>query len=171
MGWFSKKSDGNRSSADPVATAAVGAYMLAKDSAVATTSTTSKKQYVAPTPVLISPASPSNSSVPQKSPESQNVSDTEEEEMVVIDKPHIEPCLTEDGYGDLENPVSTSYSRAVESEQDRRNHGADVPTNSKQNHLNSLFNGHLMKWKFDAEEGTAFLRVPACKCRIRFHLF
>jgi len=29
------------------------------------------------------------------------------------------------------------------------------------NHLNSLFNGHLMKWKFEAEEGSAFIRVPA----------
>lgn len=30
-----------------------------------------------------------------------------------------------------------------------------------QNHLNSLFNGHLMKWKYEAEEGSSFLRVPA----------
>jgi len=30
-----------------------------------------------------------------------------------------------------------------------------------QNHLNSLFNGHLMKWKFEAEEGSSFIRVPA----------
>ncbi|KAL7572416.1 hypothetical protein ACA910_006595 [Epithemia clementina (nom. ined.)] len=31
----------------------------------------------------------------------------------------------------------------------------------QQNHLNSLFNGHLMKWKYEAEEGSSFLRVPA----------
>lgn len=28
-------------------------------------------------------------------------------------------------------------------------------------HLNSLFNGHLMKWKFDAEEGPGYIRIPA----------
>ena len=33
--------------------------------------------------------------------------------------------------------------------------------NIHHSHLNSLFNGHLMKWKFEAEEGTIFLRVPA----------
>jgi hypothetical protein len=32
---------------------------------------------------------------------------------------------------------------------------------SKANHLNSLFNGHLMKWKLEAEEGNCFIRVPA----------
>ncbi|GAX24834.1 hypothetical protein FisN_6Hh397 [Fistulifera solaris] len=32
---------------------------------------------------------------------------------------------------------------------------------SRQNHLNSLFNGHLMKWKFEAEEGSSFIRIPA----------
>ena len=32
---------------------------------------------------------------------------------------------------------------------------------TRQNHLNSLFNGHLMKWKFEAEEGSTFIRVPA----------
>jgi EF-hand domain pair len=31
----------------------------------------------------------------------------------------------------------------------------------RQNHLNSLFNGHLMKWKFEAEEGSPFIRIPA----------
>jgi len=39
-------------------------------------------------------------------------------------------------------------------------HHNDVPE-ARQNHLNSLFNGHLMKWKFEAEEGSAFIRVPA----------
>ena len=32
---------------------------------------------------------------------------------------------------------------------------------NQSNHLNSLFNGHLMKWKYEAEEGSSFLRVPA----------
>lgn len=39
---------------------------------------------------------------------------------------------------------------------------APRPTqDQQQNHLNSLFNGHLMKWKFEAEEGSSFIRVPA----------
>ena len=37
----------------------------------------------------------------------------------------------------------------------------DDNTGRQQNHLNSLFNGHLMKWKYEAEEGSSFLRVPA----------
>lgn len=37
----------------------------------------------------------------------------------------------------------------------------DMHDDHKQNHLNSLFNGHLMKWKFEAEEGSAFIRIPA----------
>ena len=34
-------------------------------------------------------------------------------------------------------------------------------TKSSSSHLNSLFNGHLMKWKFDAEEGPGYIRIPA----------
>mmetsp|Transcript_986 Transcript_986/g.1285 ORF Transcript_986/g.1285 Transcript_986/m.1285 type:complete len:283 (-) Transcript_986:179-1027(-) len=37
----------------------------------------------------------------------------------------------------------------------------DIESEGRQNHLNSLFNGHLMKWKYEAEEGSSFLRVPA----------
>jgi hypothetical protein len=33
--------------------------------------------------------------------------------------------------------------------------------NKNAGHLNSLFNGHLMKWKFDAEEGPGYIRIPA----------
>lgn len=44
----------------------------------------------------------------------------------------------------------------VEGGQGLRNAG-----HPRQNHLNSLFNGHLMKWKFEAEEGSAFIRLPA----------
>eukprot|EP00522_Entomoneis_paludosa_P013116 CAMPEP_0172452290 /NCGR_PEP_ID=MMETSP1065-20121228/10006_1 /TAXON_ID=265537 /ORGANISM="Amphiprora paludosa, Strain CCMP125" /LENGTH=281 /DNA_ID=CAMNT_0013204331 /DNA_START=30 /DNA_END=875 /DNA_ORIENTATION=+ len=38
---------------------------------------------------------------------------------------------------------------------------ADYDLEKQSNHLNSLFNGHLMKWKYEAEEGSSFLRVPA----------
>ena len=55
---------------------------------------------------------------------------------------------------------SGEYNAMDESEGD--NHvGGDSSTGRHQNHLNSLFNGHLMKWKYEAEEGSAFLRVPA----------
>jgi hypothetical protein len=97
-------------------------------------------------------------SVPPKSPVSQVVSKAEDEDMVVVEAP-IENCMTEDGYGDIENPVSTSFSKGIESDQEPRHESSS----NKQSHLNSLFNGHLMKWKFEAEEGTAFVRVPACK--------
>jgi hypothetical protein len=159
MGWFTKKNDGKRASntVEQLSTT-VGNYTLAQDNTTAPTTSSTKNEYVAPTPILPSVASPSQLSMPPKSPESQILSEAEEEEMVVVDKP-IENSMTEDAYGDIENPVSTSFSKGVESEQDRHH----AQQSSKQSHLNSLFNGHLMKWKFEAEEGSAFLRVPACK--------
>jgi hypothetical protein len=51
-----------------------------------------------------------------------------------------------------------SYSRAEDETADDQNSYEDT---TRQNHLNSLFNGHLMKWKFEAEEGSVFVRVPA----------
>lgn len=59
---------------------------------------------------------------------------------------------------DLEVPKSFST---------REDYSEEPPTPSRReimsraNHLNSLFNGHLMKWKLEAEEGNAFIRVPA----------
>jgi hypothetical protein len=164
MGWFAKKLEGKRSSntADEPLTTTVGNYLLAQENAIVPTTPASvKKEYIAPSPVASSLASPSQASVPTKSPVSQALSKAEEEDMVVVEAP-IENCMTEDGYGDIENPVSTSFSKGVESEHEPRH---ESHSNSKQSHLNSLFNGHLMKWKFEAEEGTAFIRVPACKYR------
>lgn len=73
-----------------------------------------------------------------------------EEDPVMV--PDRAPVVPPPAYTDLEDP-SKSYSRDeyVERETDA----------SRQNHLNSLFNGHLMKWKFEAEEGSPFVRVPA----------
>jgi 23S rRNA-/tRNA-specific pseudouridylate synthase len=160
MGWFAKKNDGKRTSKTVEdLTTNVGNYMLAQDNnTTIPTTPNSKNEYVAPAQIVASVGSPSQSSMPPKSPESQILCEVEDEEMVVVDKP-IENCMTEDGYGDIENPVSTSFSKGVESEQERHHD----QRSSKQSHLNSLFNGHLMKWKFEAEEGSAFLRVPACK--------
>jgi hypothetical protein len=161
MGWFAKKSDGKRPSntSDQPLSTTVGNYILAQENAVVpTTPASAKKEYIAPSPIASSLASPSQASVPIKSPVSQALSKAEEDDMVVVEAP-IENCMTEDGFGDIENPVSTSFSKGVESEQEPRHESSST----KQSHLNSLFNGHLMKWKFEAEEGTAFIRVPACK--------
>jgi hypothetical protein len=69
-----------------------------------------------------------------------------------------------DGYNGEEtvNEHSRSYSQAEETEVEEPVY-TDVV---KQNHLNSLFNGHLMKWKFEAEEGSGFIRIPACKLKL-----
>ena len=167
MGWFTKKTDGKRISntaEEPLATT-VGNYVLAQENTVVPSTPASvKKEYIAPSPIASSLASPSQASVPPKYPVSQTLSKLEDEDMVVVEAP-IENCMTEDGFGDIENPVSTSYSKGVESEQEPRHEASS----SKQSHLNSLFNGHLMKWKFEAEEGTAFIRVPACKFSCTSH--
>jgi len=84
-----------------------------------------------------------------------------EEDMVMVD-PKVREEEPEDEFGDVENRTS-SFSRGTEAE-DPGNFPPRYSSNSsKQNHLNSLFNGHLMKWKFAAEEGTSFIRIPACK--------
>jgi hypothetical protein len=159
MGWFGKKGQGKQAATSEAIASTVGNYVLADDNASpATAMSSSKKQYVAPIAV-VAPASLSQSSLPVKSLES-HITEAEEEEMVVVDRP-IQNATTEDGYGDIENAESPSYSREGESDPMPSAH-LDMRHSSKNNHLNSLFNGHLMKWKFDAEEGTAFLRVPAC---------
>jgi hypothetical protein len=161
MGWFTKKSEGNRTptSLEPITRTSAGNYVLAQDNTIiAATPTSVKKEYAAPSHVASSVASPTQSSAPVKSPVSQVVSEADDDEIVVVERP-IEPAMTEDDYGDIENPISTSFSKGVESEHEPRREQAST----KQSHLNSLFNGHLMKWKFEAEEGSAFIRVPACK--------
>lgn len=59
---------------------------------------------------------------------------------------------------DVEDP-GKSFSKDEYSEEEHRAHQQQELT--RQNHLNSLFNGHLMKWKLESEEGTSFIRVPA----------
>ena len=72
------------------------------------------------------------------------------EGLVVVDR-----TPREENHYDEE---ATSFSRGEEETADEAPSYAET---SRQNHLNSLFNGHLMKWKFEAEEGSAFVRVPA----------
>jgi hypothetical protein len=65
---------------------------------------------------------------------------------------------TADSFDDV-NGNTSSFTRGTDVDAENAMFAED----SKNNHINSLFNGHLMKWKFEAEEGTGFLRVPACK--------
>jgi len=66
-------------------------------------------------------------------------------------------------FGDVENPITSSFSRGTETEDPGEVAPRYQTNGSKQTHLNSLFNGHLMQHKYAAEEGTAFIRIPACK--------
>lgn len=108
--------------------------------------------YVAPEPTV----SPNTSRVQEYSTSNDRQVD-EDEEMVVVDKKQ-----DAGSYEDDEEPVVDSYSRAEDTIPDPALYD-HKRSKSKQTHLNSLFNGHLMKWKYEAEEGTPFIRVPACK--------
>jgi hypothetical protein len=157
MGWFGKKDEYKRRAVPEPLDDPVGPYIVAPmDAPLAV------NQYVAPN--LVPPATQAPIS---QLPASHKPVDLDEEDTVVVER-HQE---MENDY-DVENPTSTSYSRNGESEPEQRTY----EHSSKHTHLNSLFNGHLMKWKFEAEEGTSFLRVPACTCqnegdsKIRRHL-
>lgn len=146
MGWFGKRDERKRQ-AVTVPFSAAEPHKADPFDATPTVS-----QYVAPSPVQKS-ATPALF-LEDKSPVIQPA-DLEEEDMVVVDNRRV----IEDDYGDVENPSSTTDSRNDESEPEAYNN----ESSQKNNHLNSLFNGHLMKWKIEAEEGTSFVRVPACK--------
>lgn len=76
---------------------------------------------------------------------------TEEAGLMVVDQP---PNRVEEDAYDTSSQASPDFSR--EGDLTYVEGGT-----TKQNHLNSLFNGHLMKWKFEAEEGSGFIRIPA----------
>jgi hypothetical protein len=82
----------------------------------------------------------------------ESVANNGNDGLLVIDRPPRE----EKPYDDVEE-ASRDYSREDECTED----APSYTETARQNHLNSLFNGHLMKWKFEAEEGSAFVRVPA----------
>jgi EF-hand domain pair len=86
--------------------------------------------------------------------------DMDDAEMVEIDRPKTrggDVVLSYDYDGGV-NETETKDTKDYEEEYAGRVHHIPEP---QQNHLNSLFNGHLMKWKLEAEEGTSFIRVPA----------
>jgi len=107
--------------------------------------------------------------VPSAAPELLERRDSDDERLIVVDRPPTQKTsrsgssrvatprevVREAPVGvslDTEDP-SKSFSRDLENDY--------VSDTYRQNHLNSLFNGHLMKWKYEAEEGSSFIRVPA----------
>jgi hypothetical protein len=74
--------------------------------------------------------------------------DNSDEHLMVIDHPpenQKRPYDIEDGSQSISRDAGEMMSQEEPSK----------------NHLNSLFNGHLMKWKYEAEEGSMFIRIPA----------
>ena len=154
MGWFAKKDDekGSRKAAGTVSAPSNSK----KSTSGKATKAVSQQQYVpantttqAPAVIqpVVKPASPRVTT-----PKKEIVEAVEKpSDIVVVDRP---PRDVKPRY-EVEN-VSRSYSQ--DETADEQPSYAEA---TRQNHLNSLFNGHLMKWKFEAEEGSAFIRVPA----------
>jgi hypothetical protein len=74
--------------------------------------------------------------------------DSDDENLMIVDHPPDEKAKMYD-MEDGSQSISRDAGDAMSTNEDRASH------------LNSLFNGHLMKWKYEAEEGSAFIRVPA----------
>ena len=94
---------------------------------------------------------PSEDLIANSSSESQNTEDETDEEMVMVRPRKGQSEKRDDDVSDV-GPAETG------DEQSEVVYG--TPKNNS-SHLNSLFNGHLMKWKFDAEEGPGYIRIPA----------
>lgn len=198
MGWFSNKNkeDIRRSAGKEPLTSerksrntSTNIYSTTASAGVTQTSTLAS--YIAPT--VTTPASAvvsttngvvSNTEnthiVAQQTEYSQPYTDDDEEDPAAVTTMGTRSPVNDDDemieknhgrdYGgeETDNDPSRSYSQADETEPEERVSYADV---SKQNHLNSLFNGHLMKWKFEAEEGSGFIRIPACKCCLQCRIY
>jgi hypothetical protein len=113
-----------------------------------------KRNPSSPGHTLQTPASMAASSyvapVSSKSKQAQLQQESvEEDEAVMVDR-HSDP--------DNLSGAEAGKSYSGEYDQYEEDHTTEA---ARQNHLNSLFNGHLMKWKFEAEEGSPFIRIPA----------
>ena len=153
MGWFkTKESDKERRqrvAQEEIAAAAgyIPAPSIRKTEYVASEPTSSRD------PVIVRPTAQT-----VEEPPTEDIG-----EMVVVPSHRGVADDQPDDIADVENTAST-FSRGTDTDPGRvpaRYQQATV--SGKQTHLNSLFNGHLMKWKFAAEEGTSFIRVPVCK--------
>jgi hypothetical protein len=90
----------------------------------------------------------------------------QDDEMVMIGKRQTSGGNVGEYGEETVNDPSRSFSQAEETEAEGEEPINEFSETLKRNHLNSLFNGHLMKWKFEAEEGSSFIRIPACKLNI-----
>lgn len=90
--------------------------------------------------------------IANSSSQSENTEDETDEEMVMV-RPRKKGQSEK-----RDDDVSDVCPAETGDEQSEVAYG--VPKSSS-SHLNSLFNGHLMKWKFDAEEGPGYIRIPA----------
>ena len=136
MGWFGSRKDGGRRDRTVEALSA-GAYRREEDIAADRTSPIASKY------ATLSPPTHGISEV---------VTDTNDDGVM------ISRDETDDTFDDV-NGNPSSFTRNTETDAEN----AAMSDHSRNSHINSLFNGHLMKWKFEAEEGTGFIRVPACK--------
>ena len=118
---------------------------------------TQRTQYASPKPAVTRTQMQEVPEMRVEVPELNDSSMTERPPMtadtglMVVDQP---PTSNVHQAYNVTPQVSQDFSRDIELEQ------AEMGS-TKQNHLNSLFNGHLMKWKFEAEEGSGFIRIPA----------
>jgi len=155
MGWFkNKESDKERRQR-------IAQEQIAAAKAYTSAPSVKKTDYAAPVqvaqePVIVHPPPPPQAAVStEEHPTAEDLG-----EMVMVSNHR---AVVEDEIADVENATS-SFSRGTESDPGRvPMRYQQMRSGGKQTHLNSLFNGHLMKWKFAAEEGTAFIRIPICK--------
>lgn len=139
MGWFGKKRDSATPAAEPLSV-----YEQYNEESVNTMSQapTTRSNYVAP--VTVQPQEL------ESTPSSRDFTD----DMVLISNADDDD---EDTFGGVDENTS-SFARNTAEEADHVTYGGA----SMGSYVHSLFNGHLMKWKFEAEEGTCSIRVPAC---------
>lgn len=153
MGWFKhKESDKERRQR-------IAQEQIAAATAYSTAPSVKQTDYVAPEQVP-----PNEPVVVRPPPAVTEEPPTEDQgEMVMVSNHRGAADDGHDEIGDVENATS-SFSRGTESDPGRvPMRYQQMQSGGKQTHLNSLFNGHLMKWKYAAEEGTAFIRIPVCK--------
>lgn len=153
MGWFGNKDKKSKDKTRATSSAAAGMSSAGLNPPPRGQSSTSR-QHASSSPRHF-PASTSRAEPEKESPPRDNdVSDrlgNDDEAIMVIDNP---PEPQQNAAYHVEDSSIPSFSK----DEEVLTHVGDGP---RQSHLNSLFNGHLMKWKYEAEEGSVFIRVPA----------
>lgn len=141
MGWFKKSSSSAARSASPESVQQQSQQQ-----------TSSRPTYIAPRESDTLSNLPTTEVQPTKDQLAERYGDSCADALMVIDRPPTGG--NKKGYADIE----ADDSQSTRDQDDVSNVKQE---RTRQNHLNSLFNGHLMKWKYEAEEGSPFIRVPA----------